>query len=66
MNASVYRNADSIAYSVYSVANPSQSPDGPGYNFEISYSGTTVKVVDLDDALEISDKVYVDIKYKVI
>ena len=64
MNATVYRNDDSIAYSVYSVANPSQDPDGPGYNFEISYSGNTVKVVDLDDALRISDQVTVDIRYK--
>ena len=64
LNASVYRNDDSIAYSVYSVANPSQAPDGPGYNFEISYSGKTLKVVDLDDALAISDIVTVDLKYQ--
>ena len=64
MNATVFRNNDSIAYSVYSVANPSQDPDGPGYNFEISYSGNTVKVVDLDDALRIADEVTIDIRYK--
>ena len=63
MNAAVYRHSDSIAYSVYSVANPSQEPDGPGYNFEISYSGNTIKVVDLDDALEIADVVTVDFRY---
>ena len=64
LNASVFRNDDSIAYSVYSVANPAQAPDGPGYNFEISYSGKTVKVVDLDDALAIGDIVTVDLKYQ--
>ena len=63
MNAAVYRHSDSIAYSVYSVANPSQEPDGPGYNFEISYSGNTIKVVDLDDALEIADVATVDFRY---
>ncbi|MBP01504.1 MAG: hypothetical protein CMM25_01645, partial [Rhodospirillaceae bacterium] len=64
LNASVFRNDDNIAYSIYSVANPSQEPDGPGYNFEISYSGKTIKVVDLDDALAIGDIVTVDLKYQ--
>mgnify|MGYP003304945787 CR=1 FL=1 len=64
LNSSVFRNDDNIAYSIYSVANPSQKPDGPGYNFEISYSGKTIKVIDLDDALAIGDIVTVDLKYQ--
>ena len=64
MNASVFRNDDSIAYSIYSESNPFQAPDGPGYNFEISYSGQTIKVVDLDNALAIADVVTLDIRYR--